>query len=148
MRGPLDLPAEPVVDADAMHRLGRYVARQLGPGDVLALVGDLGAGKTTFVRGLAEGLGLDPLAVASPTFALVHHLRGGDVSLVHADLYRIQSEAEAEAAGLSDLLHDPDAVIAVEWPLNAKGLVPRHAVWLQFAVVAAGRTVVQVLPPA
>ncbi len=148
MKSVLDLPTEPIADADALHRLGRYVARQLGAGDVLALVGDLGTGKTTFVRGLAEGLGLDPEAVSSPTFALAQQYRGGDVSLVHADLYRIGSDAEAEAAGLSDLLHDPEAVVAVEWPLNAKGLMPRHALWLHFAIVAAGRAVVQVLPPA
>lgn len=149
MRGAvLDLPTEPIEDADAMHRLGRYVARQLGPGDVVALVGDLGAGKTTFVRGLAEGLGIPGEAVGSPTFALVNHYRGGELPLVHADLYRIGSHAEAEAAGLSDALHDPEAVVAVEWPLRARALIPIHAIWLLFAADGPGRTVEQVLPPA
>lgn len=149
----VDLPPEPIVDADAMLRLGRYVARQLGPGDVLALVGELGAGKTTFVKGLAAGLGIDSDAVASPTFGLVHQYGGGEIPLVHADLYRLTSRAEAEAAGIGDLLHDPESIVAVEWPWHARGLLPRHAVWLEFSLVgeplgSEGRSVVQVLAPA
>lgn len=147
MRPPVDLPLEPIADADAMHRLGRYLARQLGPGDVLALVGPLGAGKTTLVQGLAEGLGIDPTAVNSPTFGLVHQYRGGDVGLVHADLYRLATPDEFEAAGLGDLLNDPENIVAVEWPLLAADWLPRHAIWLQLAVVAGGRAIQQVLPP-
>ena len=144
----LDLPPGVVADTEAMLRLGRYVAGQLGAGAVLALVGDLGTGKTTFVQGLAEGLSLPPDSVSSPTFGLVHYYRGGDLPLVHADLYRVASLQEAEAAGLADTLHDAEALVAVEWPLVVRDLLPRHTVWLQFQVVAAGRTVTQVSPPA
>jgi tRNA threonylcarbamoyladenosine biosynthesis protein TsaE len=89
------------------------LAATLRAGDVLFLSGDLGAGKTAFVRGLAEGLGIDPGEVTSPTFTLVHEYRGGRLPLVHVDLYRLD-RAELDEIGL-----DPDlaamGVTAVEW---------------------------------
>jgi len=89
------------------------LASTLGPGAVILLSGDLGAGKTAFVRGLAEGLGLDPDDVTSPTFTLVHEYRGGRLPLVHVDLYRLAS-ADLDEVGL-----DPElaaiGVTAVEW---------------------------------
>ena len=87
------LPAE-TDSADATRALGRALAAHLEPGDVIALSGDLGAGKTHLVQGVAEGLGLDGGAVTSPTFALVQE--HGDGALLHLDLYRIESDAEAE----------------------------------------------------
>jgi tRNA threonylcarbamoyladenosine biosynthesis protein TsaE len=91
------------------------VARELGeravPGLRLHLFGELGAGKTAFVRGLAEGLGVDPDAVSSPTFALVQEYRGR-LPLVHVDLYRL-SPAEVPDLGLESLA--TDGVLAVEW---------------------------------
>ncbi len=90
------------------------VARALAPGAVVLLSGDLGAGKTVFVRGLAEGLGIDPGEVTSPTFTLVHHYDGGRLPLVHVDLYRL------DAADLDEVGLDEDVaargVLAVEWP--------------------------------
>lgn len=83
------------------------------PAFVVALVGPLGAGKTEWVRGLAEGLGVDPRAVASPTFVIASEYPGRR-RLAHVDLYRLASEAELEAAGFLDLLA-PGAVVAVEW---------------------------------
>ncbi len=148
MVGLLDLPTEPIADGEAMHRLGRYLARQLGPGDALALIGPLGAGKTTLIQGLADGLGIDTESVVSPTFALVHHYKGGEVPLIHADLYRLGSKQEAEAAGLGDLLHDPEAIVAVEWPLLAADWLPRHTIWLQITTLGTARQVIQVLSPA
>ena len=94
--------------------LGAVLAKDLRPGDVVALTGDLGAGKTAFVRGLARGLSLDPGQVSSPTFALVHEYRGGRLPLFHVDLYRL-SGAEAEDLGL-DELGVADGVLAIEWP--------------------------------
>jgi len=96
--------------------LGRRLARTLRGGEVLILSGPLGAGKTVFVRGLAEGLGLDPKTVHSPSFAMVTEYTDESVrcALVHADLYRIDNPAETEELGLVDCL-EGDRVLAVEW---------------------------------
>jgi tRNA threonylcarbamoyladenosine biosynthesis protein TsaE len=94
--------------------LARELAGRLHAGDVVLLSGDLGAGKTSFVRGLAEGLGIDPDEVSSPTFTLVHEYRGGRLTLYHADLYRLEQTA-AEDLGLEEL-GAADGILAVEWP--------------------------------
>jgi tRNA threonylcarbamoyladenosine biosynthesis protein TsaE len=89
------------------------LASRLQPGAVLLLSGDLGAGKTAFVRGLASGLGIDPGEVSSPTFTLLHEYRGGRLPLYHADLYRLGGPA-ADDLGLEEA--GVDGVLAVEWP--------------------------------
>ncbi len=87
------------------------LAATLSPGDVLLLSGNLGAGKTAFVRGLAAGLGIDPEEVSSPTFTLLHEYRGGRLTLYHADLYRLEKAATDEL-GLEEL---QSGVLAIEW---------------------------------
>ncbi|PYR70033.1 MAG: tRNA (adenosine(37)-N6)-threonylcarbamoyltransferase complex ATPase subunit type 1 TsaE [Acidobacteria bacterium] len=96
------------------QNLAREFASTLHAGDVLLLSGDLGAGKTTFVRGLAEGLGIDPGDVSSPTFALLHEYRGGRLTLYHADLYRLDKTA-TDDLGLEET-GVRDGVLAIEWP--------------------------------
>jgi tRNA threonylcarbamoyladenosine biosynthesis protein TsaE len=91
---------------------GRALAERLSQGDVLLLYGDLGAGKTAFVRGLARGLGAPDDEVSSPTFTLVQEYRGGRLTLFHADLYRLTA-AEAADLGLHDI--GEDGVLAIEW---------------------------------
>jgi tRNA threonylcarbamoyladenosine biosynthesis protein TsaE len=93
--------------------IGRELAATLSEGAVVLLCGDLGAGKTAFVRGLAEGLGLEPADVSSPTFTLVQEYRGGRVPLVHADLYRVTDSREIDDLGLDEL--GSEAVLAIEW---------------------------------
>jgi tRNA threonylcarbamoyladenosine biosynthesis protein TsaE len=94
--------------------IARAMAADLKAGDVLLLSGNLGAGKTAFVRGLAEGLGLGPDEVSSPTFTLVHEYRGGRLTLYHVDLYRLDRAATADL-GLEEM-GVADGVLAIEWP--------------------------------
>lgn len=93
--------------------VGARLAARLGPGTVLLLSGDLGAGKTAFTKGLAEGLGIDPAEVTSPTFTLVHEYRGGRLPLIHVDLYRLD-RADLDEIGLDQDLAAV-GVTAVEW---------------------------------
>jgi tRNA threonylcarbamoyladenosine biosynthesis protein TsaE len=94
-------------------RAARDLAASLEPNDVLLLTGDLGAGKTAFVRGLAQGLGIDPDDVTSPTFTLIHEYRGGRLVLYHVDLYRL-SPREVDDLGLDDLI-EAGGIVAIEW---------------------------------
>lgn len=91
---------------------GERLAACLGPGDVVLLHGELGAGKTAFVRGLARGLGAQPDAVSSPTFTLVQEYRGR-TTLYHVDLYRLKP-AEVADLGLDELI-ESNGVVAIEW---------------------------------
>src|SRR5712672_1820225 len=93
--------------------LGRELAATLSAGDVLLLYGDLGAGKTAFVRGLAEGLGVDRSEVSSPTFTLIQEYRGGRLTRFHVDLYRIDDPREFDELGLDEIAED--GVLAIEW---------------------------------
>ena len=93
--------------------VGRKLAPTLSAGSVLLLIGDLGAGKTALVRGLAEGLGVAPEEVSSPTFTLMQEYRGGRVTLIHVDLYRLNNAREIAELGLEEL--GLNAVLAIEW---------------------------------
>lgn len=94
--------------------VARTLAGTLKSGDVILLSGNLGAGKTAFVRGLATGLGISPEDVSSPTFTLVHEYRGGRLTLYHADLYRLDRVA-TEDLGLEEM-GVADGILAIEWP--------------------------------
>lgn len=100
---------------DDTRTAGRDLARRLDRGDAVFVEGELGAGKTVFVKGLAEGLGLDPDEVTSPSFALVHEYGppGKPPTLVHADLYRLPGGGSIEDLGLDER---GGAILVVEWP--------------------------------
>ena len=95
--------------------LGRELAARLGPPKIVVLRGDLGAGKTTLVKGIAEGFNAASHEdVTSPTFTLIHEYRGSAVTLYHIDLYRIDTPRELDTLALDDLMTD-DSVLLIEW---------------------------------
>ena len=102
-------------------------------GDVIAYKGGLGAGKTTFTRGLAAGLGLAD-EVISPTFALVNEYRGKDITLSHFDMYRIESLSDLEATGFYDYPLE-DSVFAIEWSENIIEALPANTIFISIAYI-------------
>jgi tRNA threonylcarbamoyladenosine biosynthesis protein TsaE len=110
--------------------LGRDFAKRLRAGDVLALDGDLGAGKTQFIKGLAAGLGHTG-EVTSPTFTLVHEYTGGHLPLFHFDFYRLENDDEALRIGLDDYLAST-GILAIEWAGKFPGILPKATLRLRF----------------
>jgi tRNA threonylcarbamoyladenosine biosynthesis protein TsaE len=106
--------------------LAAQIAATLRPGDVLALDGPLGAGKTRFVRGLVAALGASPRLVSSPTFVLLHIYPTPTLTVYHLDAYRLRSEADLEAIGFTELATS-DGLTLIEWADRAPGLLPAHA---------------------
>jgi len=103
----------------ATESAGEALGRELGRGDVVLLYGDLGAGKTAFVRGMARGIGANPDEVSSPTFTLVQEYAGSAATLYHVDLYRLEGP-EIDDLGLEDLVSG-DGIVAIEWAERWKG---------------------------
>jgi tRNA threonylcarbamoyladenosine biosynthesis protein TsaE len=125
-----------ITSADAMQRAARRLASLLRPGDVIGLVGDLGAGKTVFVKGLADGLGIDPIHVASPTFTLINEYRGGKLVLHHVDLYRLERAEELVELGLEEIVAG-EGVCAIEWVDRFAGVAGDD--WLEVRIAFAPR---------
>ena len=117
----IELRSGSPADTDA---IGRRLAAHLREGDVVALWGELGSGKTVFVRGLAAGLGVEPAAISSPTFVILHEHRGAGLQLFHLDLYRLDG-AGLRSTGWEECL-DAGGVTAIEWPDRAAGLLPEE----------------------
>jgi tRNA threonylcarbamoyladenosine biosynthesis protein TsaE len=105
-------------------------ARTLAPGSTLALHGQLGAGKTQFVRGLLIGLGGNPRTVSSPTYVLLNMYLTGRLPLYHLDAYRITSPADFEAIGFVELL-EQGGIVAVEWPSKIEELLPKNTIQIR-----------------
>jgi len=108
--------------AEETIAFGRQLAGSLRVGDVLALTGDLGAGKTCLVKGLAAGLNITH-AVTSPTFTLIHEYRGGRLPLAHIDLYRLATASEAVNIGIEEYLSGA-GVTVIEWAERIESLLP------------------------
>jgi tRNA threonylcarbamoyladenosine biosynthesis protein TsaE len=112
------------------RRIGMRLGEVLQAGDVICLQGDLGAGKTTFVQGVAHGWGSRD-SVSSPTFIIVNDYRRGDeVHLFHMDAYRLDSAPEAEELDLDAMLSQ--GPLLIEWPERIDGLVPPERLWIRF----------------
>src|SRR5829696_7695504 len=116
----LEVGEDQFTDSEAATgAVGEALAARLASGAVVLLYGDLGAGKTAFVRGIARGIGANPEDVSSPTFTIVQEYAGTAVTLYHVDLYRLES-AEIEDLGLEDLVAG-DGVVAIEWADRWRG---------------------------
>jgi len=117
--------------AEATRRLGSAIAGVLGPGDVVSLTGDLGAGKTTLVQGIARGLGVEE-PVVSPTFTLVREYRG-TVPIYHLDVYRLDRIQDVLDLGFEEML-DEQALVVVEWGDAIQGLLPQNHVEAELSI--------------
>jgi tRNA threonylcarbamoyladenosine biosynthesis protein TsaE len=101
--------------AEETTKLGRKLAAELKPGSIVLLRGELGAGKTTMVKGVAEGFNAaEADRVTSPTFTLIHEYRGPHVTLYHIDLYRVDTQRELDTLALDDLM-DTNSILLIEW---------------------------------
>lgn len=115
--------------------LASELAKTLKPPCVLAFYGNLGAGKTTFIQGLADGLGIKQ-RILSPTFVFIRSYNlptGGKFH--HVDLYRIEQGANLEVLGLKEILADKDSIIAIEWPEKAEHFLPKNTVKIKLESV-------------
>jgi len=115
-------------------KFGENFGARLRGGEILALTGNLGSGKTTFAKGLAKSFGVKS-RVTSPTFVLLmsHKARGqSPAKLHHLDLYRLEKTGQLKELGLSEVLSDPRAVTVVEWPEKAKALLPARTIYINF----------------
>jgi tRNA threonylcarbamoyladenosine biosynthesis protein TsaE len=132
--GPVKLRAVRLTtrSARATHALGARLGRLLAPGDVVALEGDLGAGKTQLIRGACAGAGVSEAQVSSPSFAIVATYAGRRLPVHHADLYRIADEDELYATGFGDLVGGEGALL-VEWADRIPAALPRERLTIRLA---------------
>ena len=115
---------------------GARLARELHAGQVLALTGDIGAGKTQFVKGIARSLG-NVDVVVSPTFTLVHEYCGGRLPLFHFDFYRLENVEALRSLDFEEYIFGK-GVSVIEWANRFPAAIPPHARWIQFALLSAG----------
>jgi len=112
--------------------LAEDFAKKLKGGEILALKGDLGSGKTTFVQGLARELKIKE-RITSPTFVILNlHQADKGLSLAHFDLYRLKDEVDLEGIGATDYLGKKNIISVIEWPEKAKKLLPKNTIWINF----------------
>ena len=127
--------------------VGKRLARELVAGAILALEGDLGAGKTHLVKGLVDGLGGDGEAVSSPTFAIAQQYEAAEGTVLHVDAYRIDDQREFIEMGLEDSMDDA-ILVAVEWPARMDQLLPEDTLRIQIRHLGGDRRRISLLPDA
>lgn len=126
--------------AEETKNLGKTLAADLAGGEVFALSGDLGSGKTTFVQGFAEGLGISS-RIISPTFILMRKYKVGDKDFYHIDLYRLEKDVEKEARnlGLTDIWEKSENIVVIEWAEKIIDMIPSGARWIFFETIGEGK---------
>jgi tRNA threonylcarbamoyladenosine biosynthesis protein TsaE len=129
---------------DQTAALGQTLGGTLRPGGVVLLYGDLGAGKTAFVRGIARGIGANPDEVTSPTFTIVQEYAGPSATLYHVDLYRLEGP-EIDDLGLEDLISG-DGIVAIEWAERWKGR-PNDVIEVRITDLGEDRRSIGITPP-
>ena len=124
------------------QELGKDFARFLAGGDIVCLHGDLGSGKTTFVQGLAKGLGIKQ-RIISPTFLIIrkYKIRINDEGLMindfyHIDLYRVESEKDLESLGIEEIINNKNNIVVIEWAEKLKSYLPRQRIDVGFSYVS------------
>ncbi len=126
-------------------RLGQVIGRVLRGGETIALYGPLGTGKTTLVRGIAQGLGASPTAISSPTFVVIREYYQGRLPLAHVDLYRIRSPLELESTGLIEYFSG-QTVTAIEWADKGLAALPQDRIEVALNHRAARSRTIQLSP--
>lgn len=121
-------------------------AKKLHGGDVVALYGELGSGKTTFVQGLAKGLGVHR-RIISPTFIIVRKYESGIRNFYHIDLYRIESERELVGLGIEEVLSDREGIVAIEWAEKLGRLLPKKCWEAQLDHIEENRRRIRIANP-
>jgi len=125
--------------------MGKRLGRLLQPGDVVALVGDLGTGKTQFIKGLAEGAGVRKATyVSSPSFTLINEYPGR-IPLYHIDLFRLESEKEAEGLGLEEYVHG-NGITAIEWADKISSLLPEELLLVEIRYEGKHSRTIEMVP--
>ena len=133
-------------DAEDTKKIGKKFVNKLSGGDALLLYGDLGAGKTTFVQGLAEGFGIKD-RILSPTFVLqrIHEIRRKDIkTLNHIDLYRIENSTDIKNLGLIELFDDYSSITVIEWAERLEGFSPKKGFKVYFKYISGEQREIEI----
>lgn len=126
-------------------RIGKGIGGFLRSGDVVALAGDLGTGKTQFIKGLAAGMGVGkPTYISSPSFTLINEYPG-KVAFYHIDLFRLRSEKEAEALGLEEYFQS-EGITAIEWADKIPSLLPKENLWVHIHYTGKNTRSIEMIP--
>ncbi len=129
--------------------LGKKLATDLKGGELLALTGELGSGKTTFVQGLAKGLGIKQRAI-SPTFILMRKYSSRSKDFYHVDLYRLEDNVEREVRnlGIEEIWNDPQNIVVIEWAEKVKNMLPKNKMWIEFENLGEDKRKIEVVESA
>ncbi len=126
-------------------RLGRAIAGLANPGVVIALVGPLGAGKTQLARAIAEARGVDPAAISSPTFVLIHEYPG-DIPIYHADAFRLENPSAFLDLGMTEYFGG-DGLCLIEWADRVRSVMPTDAWWIELTLTGPTSRIARFDPP-